>query len=179
MNAWAAEVVPERSVTACLHSGTDQFVGHMAQAEVSKIFERVGVRILWQNPRSCIKADSSVIISLSYKTPETDHPNAWAYALPYEGAHIVVFYDRVEATILNSGARHLLAYVMVHEMTHILQGVVRHSGTGIMKAQWAGNDFFAMGSGSLGFAPEDLHILYLNMDLRYARLAAKVKGAVP
>jgi hypothetical protein len=41
-----------------------------------------------------------------------------------------------------------------------------------MKASWSSEDFFEMGRGSLGFAPEDLHILYLNMDARNARFVA-------
>ena len=56
-----------------------------------------------------------------------------AYALPFEGTHIVVFYDRVEECVRADLFPTLLAYVLVHEITHILQEITRHSATGIMK----------------------------------------------
>ena len=178
ISAWAGEVTsaPQRSVTVCMHSGTDLLAGHMAQAEVSKIFAKVEIQIVWRDPlRSCTGEDGTVIVSFLNKTPASDHPNAWAYALPYELTHIVVFYDRIQEIVGRSGAPHLLAYVVAHEITHILQGVNRHSDTGIMKASWNSEDFFEMGRGSLDFAPSDVHILYLNLDKRtalFARIAA-------
>jgi len=38
----------------------------------------------------------------------------------------------------------VLAHVLVHEVTHILQGIPRHSESGVMKAQWDSNDFAQM-----------------------------------
>jgi hypothetical protein len=176
-SALAGEVTPtlKRTVTACMHSGADLLAGHMAQVEVSKIFAKIEIQIVWRDPRGCAGDDGTVIISFLNKTPVSDHPDAWAYALPYELTHIVVFYDRIQETVGPSGAPHLLAYVVAHEITHILQGVSRHSDTGIMKAFWNSEDIFEMGRGSLGFAPSDVYILYHNMDKRdalFARITA-------
>jgi hypothetical protein len=82
-----------------------------------------------------------------------------AYALPYEGAHSRVFYDRIAARG-NALMPHLLAHVLVHEITHILQGVTWHSGQGVMKAQWNQQDFHLMLGRSLEFASLDIDLIH-------------------
>src|SRR5580698_9505171 len=55
-----------------------------------------------------------------------------AYALPYEGTHIVIFYDRAQAAMPDpEGVAQLLAHVLAHEVTHVLEGVSRHSAEGV------------------------------------------------
>jgi hypothetical protein len=49
--------------------------------------------------------------------------------------------------------------VLVHEITHILQGVDRHSESGIMKAQWTIDDYRAMASKPLSFTPLDVKLI--------------------
>jgi len=53
----------------------------------------------------------------------------------------------------------LLAHVLVHEITHILQGTCRHSDTGIMKARWTHQDYMEMGQKPLSFTEEDLQLI--------------------
>ncbi len=60
---------------------------------------------------------------------------ALAFARPYEGVHITLFYDRVQAVTEPELTGTVLAHVLVHEITHILQGTCRHSATGVMKAR--------------------------------------------
>src|SRR5262249_1158427 len=60
-------------------------------------------------------------------------PKALAYAMPYEKTHMVVFLDRVRAVAEPNAVRFVLAYVLLHEITHMLEGMARHSETGIMK----------------------------------------------
>jgi hypothetical protein len=90
--------------------------------------------------------------------------------LPYEGTHIRVFRDRIEA---NQPALvpHLLAHVLVHEIVHILEGCTRHSEGGVMKAHWGGADFAQMLWGELPIAQEDIDLVHVGMEKR-ARLAA-------
>ena len=38
----------------------------------------------------------------------------------------------------------LLAHVLVHEITHVLEGVDRHTGQGVMKARWTEDDLALM-----------------------------------
>ena len=37
----------------------------------------------------------AIVVNFSDDTAPNDHPGAMAYVRPYEGAHIVVFYDRM------------------------------------------------------------------------------------
>jgi hypothetical protein len=91
-----------------------------------------------------------------------------AYALPYQGTYIEVFYDRVRGTVDEETRPHLLAHVLAHEITHILQGVARHSETGVMKAHWTSDDYRWMCSHHLEFAPEDVELIQLAMKIRLA-----------
>jgi hypothetical protein len=137
-----------------------------AQAVASGIFARIGIRVVWRDPRSCREPDGFIKISFCDRTPLTLRPNALAYALPYEGTHIVVFYDRVHAIIASIGTKNLLAYVLVHELTHILEGSEYHAAGGIMKASWNLDDFSAMARRSLDFSATDLVFLHPRSDLR-------------
>jgi predicted Zn-dependent protease len=65
---------------------------------------------------------------------------------------------------------HLLAYVLAHEIVHILEGTGRHSATGIMKAQWTPEDYSGIASGKLTFASEDIELLHGGLVVRQARL---------
>jgi hypothetical protein len=49
---------------------------------------------------------------------------------------------------------------MVHEITHLLQGVTRHSDTGVMKARWTGTDFGGMRVTPLPFTRQDVELIY-------------------
>jgi hypothetical protein len=65
----------------------------------------------------------------------------------------------------------LLAHVLVHEITHILQRVSRHSASGVMKARYNETDHFEMKRKDLSFTKEDIDLIHLGLALRQARLA--------
>jgi hypothetical protein len=166
MSLWAGTImpVPERTVQVCMQRSGDLMAEGTAQAQASEIFARIGIRVVWRDPRSCRESDGLIKISLRDRTPQTLRPNALAYALPYEGTHIVVFYDRVQGIIASIGTRNLLAYVLVHELTHILEGTEYHAGSGIMKAGWNIDDYSAMALRSLDFSATDVALLHPQSD---------------
>ena len=47
--------------------------------------------------------NGTIVISLATRTPEGRRPDELAYALPYEGRHIVIFYDRVRTMAAQPG----------------------------------------------------------------------------
>src|SRR5450759_58666 len=106
-----------------------------------------------------------VIIEVVTGTAESRMPGALAYALPYEGAHIMVFFDRVERMRDPST---VLAHVIVHEITHLLQGISRHSDTGVMKAHWTGGDSNAMWVTPIPFTQWDVDLIYAGLSARRA-----------
>ncbi len=169
--AWA-KGVSGPVVTVCMDQFASNTISYLAQGEASKIFSEVGVNIAWRSGRAC-QADDAIHIHLSDRTPPTLKPGALAYARPYQGTYIEVFYDRVTETVCAVTLPHLLAHVLVHEITHILQGVARHSETGIMKAHWSADEYREMGSHHLPFAPEDVELIRLGLRNRAERLQAQ------
>lgn len=98
-------------------------------------------------------------------TPTDLAPSALAYALPYEGVNIEAFFDRVPGN--NDAERAaVLGYVLVHEIAHILQGVARHSESGIMKAQWDKADFVRMRLVPMSFTEEDVDLIHRGLKAR-------------
>ena len=67
----------------------------------------------------------------------------------------------------------LLAHVPAHEIAHILQGVSRHSASGVMKAGFGAADHNKMKRKGLGFTNEDIDLIHIGLDKRQARLAEK------
>ena len=144
----------ERMVTVCTEHDP---IGVMrAEETASKMFSSIGVKLDWR--RDCLA--QGIRISFSEDTPAKRMPHALAYALPYEGAHIVIFYDRLRRTVRPAMLPCLLAHVLVHEITHILQGIQRHSDQGVLKATWDGSDYLAMGWKPLAFASEDIDLIH-------------------
>jgi hypothetical protein len=183
VSACAGEHRPslERKVTVCMDF--DRLEANLARVAASRVFEEIGVSIEWQRyGDSCPVASGAIAINLSYDTPRNRFQGALAYARPYEGTHIVVFYDRVRASVPLAQVRCLLAYVIVHEIAHILQGVKRHSASGIMKAKWGQGDYFAMARKSFRFAEEDVGLIHLGIDWRQSRVtsaSARVESELP
>jgi hypothetical protein len=149
----------------------------------ARMFASVGVRIDWrwgeQAEYQLLKEGAiAVRVTTNFElrhgrrqsyAPEKFNPNSGAFALPNEGIHIVVLYDRLAWSEERPGfAPVLLAHVLVHEITHMLQGICRHSRAGIMKANWTLDDYYDMQAKTLPFAPEDVELIHLGMNQRHA-----------
>ncbi len=163
--AWA----PQRKVTVCSATGAD-FTIPRAQSIVAGMFAGIGVGIEWKTERAC--PPDAIRISFSYNSDPDLLPDALAYALPYEGTHIVVFYDRLRKRCPSIRLSGVLAHVMAHEITHILQGVNRHSESGVMKAAWTLEDFNEMAFKPLPFTAFDVELIHNGLDARETRVAS-------
>jgi len=172
MAAQAGEARPAAdfrvSVYMDYEGGGDLRSANLAKAIATKMSRKTDGTLVWVDSKSC--PPEGIHITLTGQTPATLQPGALAYALPYEGTHIRVFRDRIEA---NQPALvpHLLAHVLVHEIIHILEGCTRHSESGVMKAHWGGADFAQMLWGELPIAQEDIDLVHVGIGKR-AQLAA-------
>ena len=171
----------ERKVVVCFDKGNAGEIADHSETIAYRMFRNVGVQLEWRSDkRFCGARTNQVIaVSLSTHTPENLLPGALAYALPYEGVHIEVFYDRM-SNASDDLLPHILAHVLVHEITHILQGIDRHSESGIMKAHWEGNEYLHMDSRPLAFTKEDIDLIYIGWNARAshsARYAAAMNFA--
>jgi hypothetical protein len=130
-----------------------------------KIFAEIGVTLVWRSGHRC-PADA-IRITFSQKTSPKLLPGAFAYALPFEGAHIEVFFDRVLNQIAEPGrVPPLLAHILVHEISHILEGTAYHSATGVMKAQWDEHDYEQMADRPLKFTSTDVTLIQTGLARR-------------
>lgn len=171
-------------VRACVNSGTYVAVSSLAKAEgiASRMFATAGVAIEWRSTGSaaCRNSDQArtVVLDFHSNTAPSEHPGAFAYALPFQGSHIVVLFDRFERSA--GGPRQVstvLAHVMAHEIAHLLEGVARHSQTGVMKARWDARDFMQMAVTPLPFDPEDIDLIERGLRLSAAGATPAVPAA--
>jgi hypothetical protein len=138
-----------------------------AEAITARMFATAGVAIEWRSKRA---SACNVTLKLVAKAPADVHPGAMAYAQVFQGSEIVVMFDRIGRSVHGTGravqVSNFLAHVMTHEITHLLQGIARHSETGVMKAHWSATDLDEMAYGPLPFTPEDVQLIRLGMSRR-------------
>ena len=154
-------------MTVCIES--DPHIPQGTLPLASKMFASIGVRIDWREHR-CPVGVGAIVVSLSYGGPDSTVTSDLGFAQPYDGTHVVVFPDRVLR--FDPYQRPcILAHVLVHEITHVLQRISRHSATGIMKARWDHRDYVEMGRNTLPFTQEDIDLIYAGLKMRQACLA--------
>ena len=146
-----------------------------ARATVTWMFARVSVRLAWKagDPKPGAASGSPVTIRIRFTkgAPADVSRNALAYALPFgEGVAITVMYDRIrEAAQESRREQAILAHVLAHEISHVLQGTNRHSETGVMKARWNQEDYDAMQQKPLEFTSFDVTLIQDGLSARKAK----------
>jgi len=145
-----------------------------AKALTTSMFAGIGVHLRWEiagrRPRCAGQAspETEVVIRIATRTPAGFHPGAPAYSLPYapqSDVRVTIFYDRVVGPVVGNlnVAAAFLGHILAHEITDVLQGIARHSGEGVMKAQWTPADRVQMRKGPLPFTPDDVELIRLAM----------------
>ena len=179
--AWAGQSAKraERNVTVCIGHGQDE-VTSQALEVASKIFAGTGVRMQWhENVRYCqAHPEEAILVSYSHNTPKDRRPGALAYAFPYEGVHIEVFYDRLLGNSSDIARARILGHVLAHEITHIMQATARHAESGVMKARWSYADLRAMQSQLLRFTEGDITLINRGLDVRAAQATHQARGTI-
>ena len=158
----------EQKVTVYMQDGSvvPAAVLRVAEFTAAKMFAGVGVRIDWRTERPAgaqLPRERAITVSMAAHTPAAYLPGALASAQVYEGVHITVFWDRVEQGTRAASRAMVLAHVLVHEITHILQGIERHSDSGVMKASWTNKDYEDMAWKPLPFTPQDIRLIHIGL----------------
>jgi hypothetical protein len=155
----------QRKVTVCMDTTPASEIVR-AEVQASQMFAGIGLKLDW----NCGKTgrQQAIVITLAARAPEDRKPDELAYALPYEGTHIVILYDRV-CKMQPNHVPAVLAHVLVHEITHILQGFQRHSECGVMKAHWDSSDFSQMTWKPLPFTDDDIDLIQRGLGARESR----------
>jgi hypothetical protein len=156
--------------------GTPMWVLIRAEGLASRMFSTAGVGLDWHFADAAVcrelRQADTVRLDFVVNTPPGDHPGVLAYTRVYEGTHIVVLFDRIETTAGIFQTSSVLAHVMTHEITHVLQGVARHSEIGVMKAQWERKDLQRMIQHPLSFTSVDIELIQLGLAQRAVRSAS-------
>jgi hypothetical protein len=179
-SAWAATKPGRQKVVVCIE-GDGQVAVADAMARASRVFKPAGVKLDWHSGLSVCQGegDQAIMVSLSTSTSTALHPGALACAFVYKGEHIQVFYDRIALSYSGDLLSYVLAHVFVHEIAHILQGIDRHSNSGIMKAFWSPDDCTLMKTGQLRFTAWDIELIHDGLAVRAARLGTLVGAVAP
>ncbi len=174
--AWAAGKSDDQKVVACFEeSGNDIVEEPQARMIASEVFRSAGVKLEWLKGRQPCEGqrDRVIAVGVSMTTPANLLPGALAYTHEFEGVRIRLFYDRIATAAHSPQLRpYLLAYVLVHEITHILQAINRHSDSGIMKAQWDDREHDLMMRTRLWFTEQDIELIHQGLAARAARRAS-------
>jgi len=164
-----------QKLTACLRVKVVErrLISPRAQELAARMFAGVGISLEW---RACEPAGESsqapIVVELASGMPQDLKSGVLGYAMVHQGRRVTVFLDRIETM---ERPEPVLAHVIVHEITHIVQGVCRHSDTGVMKAHWTVRDLVEMPFKPLLFTQEDLMLLYrgLGRDVTSAPLVER------
>jgi hypothetical protein len=163
------------SMTVCVEkaAGVEEEVLERGEMSAGKILALIGLEIEWRNQRrSCPPERDPIILNVATNTPRDYFPRAYGTALPYEGIHISVFYDRIQR-IQPDQVVPLLGHVLAHEIVHILSGTDSHSETGVMKRRWSQSDLEQMLIRPLPFSSFDISLLNFGIRDRHARIATR------
>ena len=150
-------------------------VVHAASDEASRLFRAAGIRISWEYPSSESPEDqgtdmtsaafrqpdvrSYVVVRLMRREPTNIFAGALGYSLPFahRGAHVSIFYDRVETQALGANAPTyvILGHSIAHEIGHVLLGSSEHTRGGLMQGRWSPETWRLASSGLLAFSREE------------------------
>jgi hypothetical protein len=140
-----------------------------AQGVVNEIYSGIGVRVVWgpvrSRPLGCMEKPlyRKIVVALREQAPAGLPQEAQAFSNPYstEGPCITLLMDRFRPDLQRSPMRtgSLLGHVLAHEMGHVLQGIARHSETGVMKGHWSEKEVVGMPMERLRFTPYDAQLI--------------------
>jgi hypothetical protein len=150
----------------------------IAKGVADKMFAAIDINLSWRPAEFCKTHRGAILITLSRKTAANFKRGALAYARPFEGVHIEVFYDRIELLDYATLPK-VLGHVFVHEITHILQAIPWHSENGVMKAHWTDRDYAHMRTVSLQFTREDVELIHFGLAARDRRVSGTLMAAAP
>src|SRR5215470_4957604 len=79
--------------------GDSALVVSQAQDTASVMFAKADLHIEWRAGRPSdwmLRREGAIMCEITTSTPREINPGAFAAALPFEGRHIRIFYDRVQ-----------------------------------------------------------------------------------
>jgi hypothetical protein len=161
-------------VTVSLRSSVIAAPGEIERAKsvAKNMFAGIGLNLAWCAEKCAHEPGVRINVVLVSGEPGDEDAGALAEAYPFAIEHnITIRYDRVHnsAGVSKELEPILLAHVLAHEITHVLQCLDRHSETGVMKARWTTDDYYEMRWKPLDFTSEDVELIHLGMQTLQSR----------
>ena len=137
----------------------------------SAIFNKIGVRLIW-HAGELPAGQGAIGICIVEHAPKSASPKALASAQlsGSSRSEITIYEDRVQS-LLDEGrglAAVATGYILAHELAHVMQGVARHSESGILKVRWSGDDWNEMMIHKLAFTDSDVELIHRGLALQLA-----------
>jgi hypothetical protein len=140
-----------------------------ARLVVNETYAEIGIRVVWRSTRTfhsgCSRRplETRIVVALLSTAPDGITSQALAFSEPYanQGPCVNLVMDRIRPAIANNprSTGLLLGNALAHEIGHILQGITRHSDTGMMKARWSPEDIRSLLNGHLHFTAYDAEMI--------------------
>jgi hypothetical protein len=133
---------------------------HRVEAEVSRIFDAIGVVVLWAPAWPCDGRHPLIVRLAAREMPETLVSPSTLGITPSasegQGTLAYVFYARVvqASQKYSASVDKVLAVTIVHELGHMLLPYGSHAKSGVMSAQWDQSHFRLASFGLLLFTPD-------------------------
>jgi hypothetical protein len=140
----------------------------LATARSAKIFAQIGLTVRFRDgrkPKTKMTGANEFEMYLENELPPDVHAAAVAHLYGLDG-RIRVFYGSLKDYKSGGLLAVVLAYVMTHEITHVLEGISHHSPTGVMKAKWSREDFAKIEASRLKFDPQDIDLIRSGIEKR-------------
>lgn len=129
-----------------------------AQYEVTRIYERVKISLVWVGADSATGYRRFVVYVVSQPFDKRHKANAGVLGMApgtkdERGKRVWVFYDRIRdhASVTGVTRATLLGMVIAHEIGHLLLPYNSHTLTGLMSSGWDGRDLIRGEVGLLTF----------------------------
>jgi hypothetical protein len=151
---------------------------YCTRALVSSIFDQINIHVNWRDGLPLIGPSlDRIVIRLHFAVrPPTRKQgqitSGFAYTFPFniDSPTIFVMHERVRSCVRRPRLfQAILAYIMAHEITHVLEVRDTHSDAGIMKERWSAADLDQMGESLLEFTQNDIEYIQEGFDYHRRR----------
>ena len=140
-----------------------------ATRQASRIFARIGATVRFRNNRTNQKAGAGLEFEMyiGMEAPAGMNSASLALSHPFrQDGRIEVFYSRIQDYKPLECRDVVLAYILTHEITHVLEGMQHHAPTGVMKEKWDRADLKKIQTARLDFDPSDVDFIRAGIEKR-------------
>lgn len=182
---WAAEQpsgprpsYPQLVVFVYNHAGVSTEILSDAEKEASMVFRGLSLEVTWIN---CLTRHTDATTRLEQMSstglfigivPRAVKLSDATFGVAFlgsdgKGRYADVFFEsvrRLRAEEADVGEARVLAYVMAHEIGHLLLGSNSHSGVGIMKPRWSAVELRKIEMGKLAFTRTECEKIHRRLE---------------